>query len=225
MKNLRTVSKSDRVAIATAAATLGFPPATFGLVPGWWSATEVIPEIELEIWAPAALALTAAVLHGATLHALTFADITLTSIDHTTSTITKAGHNLKTGDGPLNFESDATYPPEIIAGKSYWWITTSSSAGHLAASFEDAMNGVVLAFTTNGSGVLKLHATADTDRVYWQPLEPVGLAGDGAVALDVQAGYRQRFAHSPCVVAYALVGTIDTGTLSAAFVPIQDAGA
>lgn len=224
MNNLKSVTDAERVAIATAATALGFPPTTFGLVPSWWTDTSSAPpQIELEIWAPTAVALTAAVLHGASLHALTFADITLTSVDHTTGIITKNGHGLKTGDGGIRLVWD-TLPPELSATADYWWITLSANTGKIAKSFADAMTGAAIPYSTNGAGVLKLHATADTDRVYWSPLVKLGLAGDGAVALDVQASYRKRVDHSPCVVAYALVGTLDTGSLSAAFVPIQDAG-
>lgn len=329
MKALRKVASSDLVALATAAGTLGLPPTTFGLVPAWWSSTEVIPEIELSIWAAEAVALTNAVLYGARLHALTFADITVTavpavkaSLDLATKTthcntviearvagidgnaftiafvssggapnagaLTNVGlaytftfkngtttvtnfetaiaasadlevktpgtganilavtvdefgaahltggvdselnhtaHGLKTGDGGVQVTSTGTFPALLAALTDYFVVVDNANNVSLAATFEDAMNGDVIEFTSAGSGTIKIVATADTERVYWETHDGLlGLAGDGAISLNVQTGYSKRLPHSPLVVGYALVGTLDTGALSAAIAPIQDSG-
>lgn len=227
MRTLRPVNSADVLAIATAAASLGLPPTTYAIVPAWWHEKEVVPEIELMIWTDvAAVALTAAKLYGGRLHAFTFADITLASVTNATNTVTKAtAHNLFTGDGPINFQSGGTYPTGLSATADYWFIKTGANTGKLAASIEDALAGVAVDFSTDGSGTLKLIAQAGTKRVHWETHDGLlGLAGDGAVALTSQVGYSKRIPHSPLVVAYALDGTLDTGSLSAAVAPIQDAG-
>ncbi len=329
MKPLRTVSKSDVVALATAAGTLGLPPTTFGLVPDWWNSSGSIPEIELEIWAPSAVAMTNAVLYGATLHALTFADITITGVAavkafldlgaHTTrvdtivqdtaggvggnattiaitpdgsvgaageldesaypavvykyrtgvTTVTQfeaaitasvhlsvktpgtgahlvtstgdtlvathlaggvdaklhgVAHGLLTGDGPVDVVSTLTLPPPLLGATGYYVVKDDADNIGIALSLTDALTGKVVELTGAGTGTIKLQATVDTERVYWQTHDGLlGLAGDGAIALDAQKGYRKRMPHSPRVIGYALVGTLDTASVSAAIVPIQDA--
>ncbi len=77
MRKLQSIDSGNAVAIATAATALSLPPGAYGLVPEYWNARgAAVPEFELEVWAPAALALTLAKLYGATLHPLAFSDIT-----------------------------------------------------------------------------------------------------------------------------------------------------
>lgn len=225
MKTLRNVTSAELVAIAAAGSTtLALPPTTtFGMVPvGWNNAgtRRAVPEFELEIWAPTAVALTAAILYGATLHALTFADIAIT-FTNATETVNAANHGLLTGDGPIQLTG--TLPDTLAASTDYWVIKTGSGTFKLATSLANAMAGTAIAFATDGSGTRKAVAVAATQRVHWQTHDGLlGPAGDGAVALTAQVGYRKRVPHSPRVFAYALVGTLDTGSLAASIIAIQD---
>jgi hypothetical protein len=224
MKPLRLIAASDVVALATDAAALALPPGAYGVLPDWWSSREAPPELELEIWAPAALALTAAVLYGATTHPLVYADQTVT-FSAATNLMTKATHNLKTGDGPFAFATvGGTQPPELVAGTGYYFIRVDANTGKLATTRANALAGTFIDLTADGTGTTTISDTPTTERVYWQTHDGLlGLAGDGAISLDVQVGYRKRIPHSPRVIAYALVGTISAGTLSALLVPVMDA--
>lgn len=226
MKPLRLIASTDVVALATAAGTLGLPPTTYAILPDWWSSHEAPPELELEIWAPAALALTAAVLYGATTHPFVYADQTVT-FNGTTNVVTKSGHGLLTGDGPLPLTTVGGTPPaELVdqAAAGFYSIKVDANTFKVATTRANALAGTFVDFTGNGTGTTTISDLPTTARVYWQTHDGLlGLAGDGAVALDVQVGYRKRIPHSPRVIAYALAGTIDTGTLSAALVPLMDA--
>lgn len=226
MKPLRLIASTDVVALATAATALALPPGQYGVLPEWWGLREAPPEIELEIWAPAALALTNAVLYGATVHPLVYADQTVT-FNATTNVMTKAGHGLLTGDGPLPLTNvGGALPAELQsqAAVGFYQIKVDANTTKLALTRADALANVFIDLTDAGTGTTTISDSAATQRVYWQTHDGLlGLAGDGAIALDVQKGYRKRLPHSPRVIAYALVGTIDTGTLSAALVPLMDA--
>lgn len=223
MKTLRPVTATELVAIATDAAALALPPGAFGMTPASWnnlSTHRATPELELEIWAPAALALTAAVLYGATQHPLAISPLTVT-YTNATDTVNAANHGLFTGDGP--FQLTGTLPDTLALATDYWVIKTASGTFKLATSLAHAMAGTAFAFGTDGSGAQTMVSTASTQRVYWHTHDGLlGLLGDGAVTLTAQVGYRKRIQHSPRVIAYALVGTISAGTLSAAILAIQD---
>ncbi len=220
MKMLRNPGATELVAIAAGATALALPPGAYGLVPASWSGSAgVVPEFELEIWAPAALALTAAILYGATLHPLVYADQTVTGAA-ATNLLTKATHGLLTGDGPFQFSNvGGALPGGLLAATDYWVIKIAADTFKVATSLADALTGTFVDLTVDGTGTTTISDTASTQRVYWQTHDGLlGKAGDGAVSLTAQVGYRKRIPHSPRVIAYALVGTIDTGSLSAAIV-------
>lgn len=224
MKMLRNTAATELVAIASAATALALPPGAYGLVPSSWAGSAgVVPELELEVWAPAALALTAAVLYGATLHPLVYADQTVTGAS-ATSKLTKATHGLLTGDGPLFLANvGGALPAGLLADTPYWVIKSDANTFYVATSLALALTGTHVTITVDGTGTTTISDSADTQRVYWQTHDGLlGLAGDGAVSLTAQVGYRKRIPHSPRVIAYALVGSIDTGSLSAAIVAVQD---
>ncbi len=225
---LRRTFDVELVALATAATALALPPGAYGVVPSWWNGDRsVVPELELEIWAPAALALTNAVLYSASTHPLVYGDQTVT-FAATTNLMTKATHGLLTGDGPLFFGNvGGALPPELatdaVVASGVWFIKVDANTGKLALSLADALSGTFIDLTTNGTGTTTISDSANTKRVYWHTHDGLlGLAGDGAISLAAQIGYRKRLPHSPRAVAYALVGTIDTGTLSASLISIQD---
>lgn len=329
MKTLRALASTDLVAIATDADAFALPPSAYAVVPSWWNAPAgVVPELELEMWATGTVAVTAAVLYGATPHAFSFADVTFTaelavasSLDLSTKTthcdtvieaadagesgdyitiaftagdslnaghldesafpalvfhyktavtlnsdfdaavaastylavktasaspatalvvvadafgaahlagggdtsLVAVAHGFETGDGPVR--GTGTLPGGLETATNYWTIKDGTGEFNLASSQANALLGTAIEITDVGSGTMKIVATASTERIYWQTHDGLlGLDGDGAIGLTSKLGYRKRLPHSPRVVAYALSATLDTGTASAAIVPIQDQG-
>lgn len=224
----RLEHNTSATALATDAATLTLPPGAYATVTGWSERLlGAVPEFELEIWTDTPVAITAAVLYGARLHPFAFADITLTSVTHATNLLTKTGHGLNTGDGPLHFTAGTTYPTGLDSTTEYWFIKIDNDTGKLATSLENALLGTPVDFSTAGSGTLKLIdvelSTNLTQRIAWSTHDGLlGLAGDGAIAVDSGKGYSKRIPHSPRVMAYALVATLDTDTVWASISPIQD---
>ncbi len=221
MKTLRPVFPNELVALAAGAATLGLPPASFGMAQDWWNGSKrVIPEIELEIWAPGAVALTGAILYAATQHPLAFAPLTVTYTNGS-DTVNSTAHGLFTGDGPIQLTG--LLPDTLAAATNYWVIKLTADTFKLATSLANAMAGTPIAFGTDGSGSRTAVAVSATQRVYWHTHDGLlGPAGDGAIALTAQVGYRKRIPHSPRAFAYALVGTLDTLTVSASIIAVQD---
>lgn len=225
MKNLRTPGSTEGIALATGVFALDLPPPSFGLVPSWWSGSAgAVPEIELEIWANAAVNLTNAELYGAALHALVFADITLTP-DHTADSLGAVAHGLLTGDGPVQMTSTLTIPAGLSASTLYWVIKVDADSFKLALSLTEALTGTAVAFSGNGTGVIKLVDGDDTERVHWHSHGLLGPASDGAIALTAQRAYLTTRPHSARAIAYALVATLSTSdpeSVSAAIWPRQD---
>ncbi len=221
MSQRLTTPDDSAIAIATAAATLPFPPVAGQLaaVPAWWTTVSgTIPELILEFWGAAALTFTAGELWGGTLFDVVIADTTIDSVDHTVDTFTEATHGWKTGDGPIRLAWATTFPPEITAGTDYWLIVTGASTFKIATSFANALAGTALAFSSNGTGALTLSDTADTERIRW------GSEGllDASIALDTNKSYRVRCDHAQNVVAYALVGTLSGSTITGAIFPAEE---
>lgn len=210
--------------LASAASSLGLPPATSAYVAAWNDVQMgCVPEFDFEIWANEAIAVTSAVLYGGRLQAHVIADDTFVG-EADDDNGTAAAHAYLTGDGPL-YVSNAggALPAPLEAGTPYWAIKTGDNTLKFAASLEDALAGTAIDLTTDGSGTNTISDSADTKRVQWSTHDGLlGLAGDGAIALAAGQGYSQRIPHSPRVVAYALVATLDTGAVSASISPIQD---
>lgn len=224
-----TLLETHCVAIPLAAntETLALPPGSCAVVSSWLDhRIGCVPEFEVELWAETAVAVTSAVLYGARKHAYAFSDITLTSVTHATNLLTKNGHGLETGDGPIYFQAGTTYPTGLSATTQYWFIKIDANTGKLAASLDDALAGTPVDFSSAGSGTLKLldsETAGDlTQRLSWATHDGLlGLAGDGAISLNVGQGYSKRVPHSPLVVAYALVASVDDPVWASLF-PIQD---
>jgi len=224
MRPIQEIGSGNAVALAAAAAALGLPPASFGIVPATWNRSgSVVPELELEVWSTGALSVTAAVLYGGRLHPFVYADQTITG-SAAANTLTKSAHGLLTGDGPFDLtNAGGALPGGLSPSVPIWAIKVDANTFKAALSLSDALAGVFIDLTTDGTGTSTIHDRADTQRVYWETHDGLlGLAGDGAFDLTASAGYSKRVPHSPRVVAYALVGTLSTGTVSAAIYPIQD---
>lgn len=211
---------TDGVSIHAAAAALPFPPAAIAsLLPDWWDGTSgVMLAFDLEVRATEAVELTGAELVGAKLHALVVADDTFTAT-HGTETFTAVAHTLQTGDGPFRVSNaGGALPAGLEADTDYWVIRVDADNFKLADSLADALAGTVHAITGNGTGTHTISDTADTKRVYWHSR---GLLQD-PINLTEQKAFATRIDHRPGTIAYALVGTLDTGTVSAELVPVQE---
>lgn len=220
---------TTELVLAAAATTLPLPPsASFVFVPTdgtWGSSRTGIPGfMELEIWGPGAVSMTNVVLYGARMHALVYADQTVT-FTGATNLVTKATHGLLTGDGPLPLSNvGGAMPVELQAqaAAGFYVIKVDANTFKLAATFADSLSGTAIDFTGNGTGTTTISDTADTERISWSTHDGLlGLAEDGAIAIAADVGYSKRVPHSPRVVAYALVGTLDTGNVSASLFPVQ----
>jgi len=225
----RLAANTDGITLADAVTTLTLPPPSYANVAEWTTAPsghDVVPEFDLEIWADAAISMTAAELFGAALHPHALTDDVLESADDTADTLTLTGHAYLSGDGPvravLGTGGGEALPGGVEAGVDYWVIVVDSATIQLAASFQDALNGAAIDITSAGTLTnSKLVDTATTQRVYWHSCGLLGIAGDGAIDLDTQKGYLTRRPHRPRVFAYGMVATF-TGTINAAVYPIQD---
>lgn len=236
MRNTQSITEAvNAVAIATAAATLTNPPTTgqMSAVPAEWTSSvgAVVPEVELAIWAAVSVALTAAQLYAAAQHALTFATKTVVP-DHTSNSFALTAHGLLTGDGPVDYAAATTPPTGLDPTQQFYVIKTSANAFQLATTLANALAGTPITFTDNGTGAQTVLAdngetppNGESMRLAWGPVGgKLGVAGDGAVALAAGEGYVARFVNSPLYVAYALVGTLDTGALNASVYPIRERG-
>lgn len=214
----------DGILLADAQATLPFPPvaASLAMVTAWNSDQQVgvVPEFDLEIWAPAANNLTAAEIFGAALHPLVVADAAFTAAN--TDIITSAAHGLLTGDGPLRVSTAGVLPGGLAAATDYWFIKIDANTGYLAASLANALEGSRVDILDAGTGVHTYSDVATTSRVYWHTHGLLGLASDGAVALTAQKAYVQRCRHRPRTVAYAVSATLSASVASVRAVAVRD---
>lgn len=225
MRSLRLLTSG--ITLASGASALALPPPVYGLVPESVSnpvTGKVVPELELELWADVAVSVTAAKLYAATQHTLVVADQT-TTFAAATDKATHAAHGLLTGDGPLFYAGSGVLPPEVVAGTGYYVVKVDANTYKLATTLANALSSTTLDLTADSSGTITASDSADTSRIYWHTHDSLlGLAGDGAISLASQIAYSKRIPHSPRAVAYALVATLDTGSVSAVLYPIQDAG-
>ncbi len=220
------------VSLAVAQSTLPFPPvaATTGTVDAWNGTDAVIPEFDLVMWNTTTDNVTVAAMWGVIPHAFTMAGTAMTSVDHTANTtgsITKTSHGWLTGDGPFQFTTSGTLPAGLALLTNYWLVKIDANVFQVSTSLANALNGVVVTLTSDGTGTLTLTGTSACARAYWHEVldknsKLIGRAADGAVALTVQKGWTQRFAHNPLIVAYALVGTLSASNVTATIYPVQD---
>ncbi len=220
------------VSLAVAQSTLPFPPvaATTGVVTDWNGTDAVVPEFDLVMWNSTTDNVTVAAMWGVIPHAFTIVGTDLTSVDHTadtTGSITKTAHGFLTGDGPFQFTTTGAIPGGLALLTNYWMVKLTADVFQVATSLSNALKGVVVTITSNGSGTLTLTGTSACARAYWHEVldknsKQIGRAADGAVALTIQKAWSQRFAHNPLIVAYSLVGTLSASNVTATMYPVQD---
>ena len=69
-----------------------------------------------------------------------------------TDDVNLTAHGLATGDGPIHLATAGTLPAELTAATDYWVIVVDANTFRLATSRANALLGMVLAFTDDGTG-------------------------------------------------------------------------
>jgi hypothetical protein len=216
------------VTVCSAATSLPFLPTSYADVSAWRQGLangfgQGYPYVELELTGSAAIAATALRIRGLVLDALTVSATNFTTT-HGAETITSSTHGLKTGDGPIRLtNSGGALPAGYAADTDYYVIYVDADTIKLATTRANAYAGTAVAITGDGTGTHTYagytSGTTVCQRGKWLNFGLIGELGDGAVALVVEGGYLTRFNHSPRVVGYALVGTLDTGNVTATVRP------
>lgn len=201
------------ISICSGVSALALPPPSFGLVTAWNDEElGAYEEFDLEMWATGARALTGVTLFGATMQDLVVADLTVASVNETTNIIAVTAHGLRTGDGPLFFTSTLTVPAPLVVGVGYYAIE-GVDANHikLASTRLLALAGTAIDLDDQGTGVITISDSADTERIHWHSHGLLGLESDGAITLDDQKSYMVKCRHRPRAFAYALTATFGAG--------------
>jgi hypothetical protein len=211
----------------SAATSLPYLPTSYADVSSWVqgeSSTrpEAYPYAELEIFGSTTIAGTSLRIRGMVLDAATVTSDTFTAA--VTNICTQTGHGFLTGDGPIRLtNSGGALPAGLSTGTDYYVEKIDADTFYLATSRANAFAGTEVDITDTGTGThtyaTYTSGTAVFQRARWLNFGLIGELGDGAVALVEQGGYITRFNHSPRVVAYALVGTLDTGNVTVKFRP------
>ncbi len=120
----------------------------------------------------------------APVNTLVFADMAITTVTNGSDTMTKVGHGLITGDGPLRLTTSGGLPAGLLVATDYWMIRITDDTFKIAASLALALAGTPIDITTDGTGVQTVVDTASTERV-------AGIIDGGAVWTSTGATYRQ----------------------------------
>jgi hypothetical protein len=103
------------------------------------------------------------------LEPIVVADITVTP-DHTIDRLnTGSPCGLETGDGPFRLTTTGTIPTGLSTSTDYWTNAPFGSSGtvlEVCTSRANALLGIQVAFSDNGTGTLKIVDTATTTRVF-----------------------------------------------------------
>ncbi len=95
---------------------------------------------------------------------LTFTSFTFTA-NSGTDQLTATGHPMQTGDGPVQVsDSGGTLAAPLAAATNYWAIRIDANTIQLATSFANAIAGIAIDLTTNGTGTQTLATTGSTVR-------------------------------------------------------------
>lgn len=202
--------QGDGVAIASAAATLPFPPTSWAGTHNFGGPAGGYPaEVDVELWSDTTVAITAAELVAARPHPATIADDAIESANTGADSLTLTGHAYSSGDGPFALTGAALPGGLSTSGRYFVRVLTANTVSlHLTAA--DAMGGVrAVDITSSGTGTI---VGAGAQRLRWHSVGLLGNAGDGAVALTASRAYAKRFPHAPRTAAYAIVGTPDAAT-------------
>lgn len=221
-KRLFPTTSDAAIALATAAATLPFPPVAGQIanVPDGWTHSEagVVPEFDLEVWSTGTLSLTSGELFGAKLRALIVADFTFTA-NASTDQIAAVAHGLVTGDGPLQFtNAGGALPAGLATSTNYWVVYIDADHFKVATSLANALAGAIVDITGAGTGTHTAADVTSTARAYWESRGQIATP----ISLTNQRAYSVRCDHSPAIIAYALAATLSAGTVSATITPVQE---
>lgn len=223
MRRLHKTTSSSAVTLASAAATLPFPPhASTATVPDGWSASTVAPQLDLKITAAAACNLTLAELYGGELLAGTIAADNVDTVDFANNELDVATHGLSTGDGPIQMTTATTLPAGLALLTDYWIIAVTTGTIQLASSLANALAGTAVAFTDAGTGTHTLTGNSP-NLMIWHSMGLLGHAQNGSVTLTARQAYAVRVDHRPDVVAYAISATLSASTVSATITPVLEA--
>lgn len=231
MRKLQNTTATDEVLLADKVFALALPPPVFGVVPAAWNDFDFggacVPEIDIELWANATVGLTSAELFTGSLHPIPLAiDLDASAVDATDNEWDfGAPHTLLTGDGPFDISSAGTLAGGLSATVPVWIIRVDADSVSFADSFVHALAGTEINISSTGSGTQSIASNADTKRLHWHSNGLLGPAGDGAVSLTSQLGYRTTIAHRSRNVAYAVAASLsasDPEWVSISMWPTQD---
>lgn len=93
-----------------------------------------------------------------------FTNFTFTA-DHTTGRLSATANPLVTGDGPIRPGNvGGALPTGLSSGTDYWWIRIDANTGQVALSKSDALLGIFVSFSTDGSGTNTIIHQSGTTR-------------------------------------------------------------
>jgi hypothetical protein len=216
-------------------------PITYADVTSWQcgAASEMVqgpPFVEFEFTGSTTIAVTAASLRVGVLDTCTVASDTFTTT-HAAETFTQSAHGFLTGDGPIRLtNSGGALPTGTAVDTDYYVIVDDANTFKLATTRANAVAGTNITISSDGTGTHTYagYTSGNTtfQRIQWLQVNMgeygsgtgglLGVAGAGAIALTTATGYTQRIRHTPRAFAYALVATVDTGTVTVKVRPVWD---
>lgn len=238
---MNTIRIGAAVTCHSAATTLALT--SYGDVSSWRSLNDsgngrfnAPPWAELEIVGSTTIAASVMALWGMVLDPVSIAATTFTTT-HASELVNSNAHGLLTGDGPIRLtNSGGALPAGYAVSTDYYVIKSDANGFFLAASRALAFAGTKVAISGDGTGTHTYtgYASGDTacERVMWLNVDLgaehqgtaglLGIAGAGAIAITDQKGYVKLFRHNPRIVAYTVVGTLDTGNVTIKVRPLWD---
>ncbi len=115
---------------------------------------------------------------------LVVADFTFTA-EADDDLITKTAHGLLTGDGPIRVaNAGGGLPGALVAATDYWVIRNNANTFKLATSLNNALAGVAINISSDGTGTQTLSDTASTKRVQTIAEYDTRAANEGALTAD-----------------------------------------
>lgn len=204
---------------AGAAAQFADPPAAWADVSHWKGLAPPV-EFDVELWGAVAQ-MAALKICGAVAKAAVIVDDTIDGVTAAANTLTITGHALRTGDGPVRFTTDGALPGGLAVDTDYWIGVVDANTVKVFASREALLAGGSVAastaidLTSAGSGTNTLVDTASTERLHWMSAGLLGPAYDGAVVITAAQGYVAQVRHRARALAYALIGTLSSGSPNA----------
>lgn len=209
-----------RSEVAAGVTALPTPPVFVADIAVWNQEKSVVAAFDIEIYAAAAVNLTLAELFGVVQIQHVIASDDVDTVDFANNELDIASHGLLDGYGPFQISTTGVMPAGLTAGLDYYAVEVNSGTISLALSLEDALEGVLVAFTDAGSGTHSILGSATggfltgSNNAYaprWMSYGLLGPANDGAIALTAIDGYTTRIEHRPRTVLYAVEATLSSG--------------